>query len=72
MLPSAPVLRFAVAGLLTRDYLVLPDGRVAIDIPGGNLLFTAAGLGVWDKHVGLIARINEDYPQEWLEKFQIF
>lgn len=72
MQPSAPFLRFAIAGLLTRDYLVLPDGRVAVDVPGGNLLFTAAGLAVWDKDIGLIARINEDYPQEWLENFKTY
>lgn len=65
-----PFLRFLVAGRLTRDYLVLPDGRVAVDILGGNLLYTAAGLAMWDEAIGLLARINEDYPQEWIEEIQ--
>ncbi len=67
---TTPFLRFAVAGLLTRDYLVLPDGQVAVDILGGNLLYTAAGIALWDEAIGLLARINEDYPQEWLQQIQ--
>jgi len=67
---SAPFLRFIIAGQLTRDYLVLPDGQVAVDILGGNLLYTAAGLAIWDQHAGLLARINEDFPQDWLVKIR--
>lgn len=67
---TTPFLRFAVAGSLTRDYLVLPDGRVAVDILGGNLLFTAAGIALWDEAIGLLARISEDYPQEWLHQIK--
>lgn len=64
---SAPFLRFAIAGLLTRDYLVLPDGRVAVDILGGNLLYTASGTAMWDENIGLLSRVNENFPQEWLK-----
>ncbi len=67
MLNSAPFLRFAIAGLLTRDYLVLPDGRVAVDILGGNLLYTAAGTAIWDEYIGLLSRVNESFPQQWLK-----
>jgi sugar/nucleoside kinase (ribokinase family) len=38
-------------------------------VPGGNLLYAAAGLGVWDSKVGLLARVGEDYPHEWLLSF---
>jgi hypothetical protein len=67
---SAPFLRFVIAGSLTRDYLVLPDGQVAVDILGGNLLYTAAGMAIWDQNIGLLAKISENYPQEWLLKIQ--
>lgn len=70
MINSAPFLRFVIAGLLTRDYLVLPDGQVVVDSIGGNLLYTAAGLAIWDQNIGLLARINEDYPQDWLMKMR--
>jgi sugar/nucleoside kinase (ribokinase family) len=64
--------RFLVAGQLTRNYVVLPDGTVKLDVPGGNALFAAVGLSVWepDPPVGLVARVGEDFPQEWLENFQ--
>ncbi|PKO18209.1 MAG: hypothetical protein CVU39_01865 [Chloroflexi bacterium HGW-Chloroflexi-10] len=70
MVSAAPFLRFVIAGLLTRDFLVLPDGNVLNDVPGGNLLYTAAGMALWDENIGFVGRINEDYPREWLEKFK--
>jgi sugar/nucleoside kinase (ribokinase family) len=60
---------FVIAGRLRRDYLLPPEGRPLIDVPGGNLLYAAAGLGVWDRNVGLLARAGEDYPHEWLQTF---
>jgi sugar/nucleoside kinase (ribokinase family) len=61
---------FVVAGRLTREYLLPPQGSPLLDSAGGNLLYTAGGLAVWDKHIGLIARINQDYPKQWLESFE--
>lgn len=60
---------FVLAGRLQRDYLLPPTGHPLIDVPGGNLLYAAAGLGVWDSRVGLLARVGEDYPHEWLRSF---
>jgi sugar/nucleoside kinase (ribokinase family) len=60
---------FVIAGRLHRDYLLPPTGRPLIDVPGGNLLYATAGLGVWDSQIGLLARVGEDYPQEWLLSF---
>jgi hypothetical protein len=61
---------FVLAGRLRRDYLLPPSGRPLIDVPGGDLLYAAAGLGVWDHQLGLLARIGEDYPHEWLRGFE--
>ena len=61
---------FVIAGRLRRDYLLPPEGRPLVDVPGGNLLYAAAGLGVWDSNVGLLARVGEDYPHEWLLSFK--
>lgn len=64
--------RFILAGKLTRNYLILPSGKTVFDAPGGNLLYAAAGLAIWepDPPPGLIARVGEDYPREWLEEFE--
>ena len=61
---------FVIAGHLRREYLLPPTGRPYIDVPGGNLLYTAAGLGIRDSHIGLLGRVGEDYPQEWLRSFE--
>jgi sugar/nucleoside kinase (ribokinase family) len=61
---------FAIAGKLTREYLLPPAGTPLLDKPGGNLLYAAGGLAVWDESIGLIARVNENYPHEWLEELE--
>lgn len=65
---SLPVLSFLIAGQLRRDYLITNNNKYFLDIPGGNLLYAAAGLGVWERDAGLIGRVGTDYPEEWLEK----
>ncbi|HNA89596.1 MAG TPA: carbohydrate kinase family protein [Anaerolineales bacterium] len=62
---------FAIAGKLTREYLIPPVGVPIIDSPGGSLLYAAGGLAVWDKNIALIARINESFPGEWLDAFYL-
>ena len=57
---------FVIAGRLSRDYLLPSQGRALIDVPGGDLLYAAAGLAVWDNDLGLLARAGEDYPHDWL------
>lgn len=68
---AAPSLSYIIAGQLRRDYALFPDGRVLLDVPGGNLIYAAVGLAVWKPEVlpGLVARVGEDYPREWLERF---
>lgn len=61
--------RFLIAGQLTRDYMVFPSGEALLDVPGGNALYAAVGLAIWepDPPPAIIARVGEDYPQEWLD-----
>ena len=57
--------RFVLAGLLRRDYILPPVGYPLLDAPGGNLLYAAGGLRVWEKEIGLLGRVGEDYPHQW-------
>jgi hypothetical protein len=74
---ASPLPRSLFAGQLSRDYAILPGGKLRLDVPGGNLLYAAAGFSVWEAglpdelqaHPGLLARVGEDYPQEWLDDF---
>jgi sugar/nucleoside kinase (ribokinase family) len=61
---------FLIAGRLTRDYLLPPVGLPMLDAPGGSLLYAAGGLAVWEKETGLIGRVGEDYPREWLRNLE--
>jgi sugar/nucleoside kinase (ribokinase family) len=63
-------IRFVIAGQLTRDFALLPNGKALVDVPGGNAAYAATGFGVWEKpeQAGILARVGEDYPHEWLEK----
>lgn len=62
--------RFLIAGRLTRNYIIFPSGEALIDAPGGNALYAAVGLAIWepDPPPAIIARVGEDYPQEWLDQ----
>lgn len=68
--PTHP--RFIFAGELRRDYAILPSGRPLIDVPGGSVLYAAVGAAVWepDPPPGIIARVGEDYPQDWIDSFR--
>jgi len=59
-------LTFAIAGKLTREYLLPPNGSPRLDSPGGNLLYATGGLSVWDGSIALISRVNQEYPIEWV------
>jgi sugar/nucleoside kinase (ribokinase family) len=63
--------RYIFAGELRRDFAILPSGRPLIDVAGGNVLYAAGGLAVWepDPPPGIVARVGEDYPEDWLEAF---
>jgi len=59
---------FLVFGHLTREYLLPATGKPQLDVAGGSLLYAAAGVRVWESSVGLVARVGNDYPREWLNK----
>lgn len=60
--------RFLVFGNLTREFLLPSIGQPRLDVPGGSLLYAAAGLRVWESDVGLVGRVGNDYPRAWLNE----
>jgi sugar/nucleoside kinase (ribokinase family) len=58
--------QFLVFGQLTREYLLPALGHPRLDVAGGSLLYAAAGLRVWESEIGLVGRVGNDYPREWL------
>lgn len=68
-LPDSP-LRFILAGRLNRDTILPISGLPQIDVFGGNLAFAAVGLKLWGGKAGLLTRVGQDYPLEWLDKLK--
>ncbi|WP_299024369.1 carbohydrate kinase family protein [uncultured Thermanaerothrix sp.] len=65
-------LRYVVAGRLQRDFILPLEGKPRLDVPGGGAIYAAVGILIWDHAVGLISRVGEDYPQEWLDSFATY
>src|SRR5450759_2383866 len=65
---ATPLLRYLVVGQLNRIFLILPDKKTRLDVLGGNLVYAASGLGLWETGIGLISRVGNDFPMEWIER----
>ncbi len=61
---------FVIAGTLSREYILPPSSPPLVDSPGGNLLYAAGGLAVWNSKMGLIGRVGEDYPRQWIRDLE--
>jgi len=58
---------YICCGGLRIDYLITPDRQAHVREMGGNALYAAVGARVWSDHVGLLARVGENYPTGWLD-----
>lgn len=61
---------YVIAGHVNREYILPSTGKPLLDVPGGSALYAAGGLLPWDKQVGVLARVGEDYPRPWLKEIQ--
>jgi sugar/nucleoside kinase (ribokinase family) len=61
---------FVIAGKLTREYILPYSGPPLLDSPGGSLLYAAGGMAVWHTNAGLVGRVDEGYPREWLHDLE--
>ena len=59
-----------MAGQLHRETIINMDGQIFIDQLGGNLAYTCTAYYLWAEGAGLLSRVAEDYPQEFIEKLQ--
>jgi len=62
------LLRYVIIGRLSRDTILTAEGKPYLDKPGGGLLYAAAGAAVWENGIGLVGRVGEDYPQDWIKQ----
>jgi sugar/nucleoside kinase (ribokinase family) len=60
---------FCVGGLRT-DFVITLDGRARLKEMGGNAIYTAAGARLWRDDIGVLGRIGENFPREWLAELR--
>jgi len=65
-----PILRFLIIGQLRREFILTQAGKAFLDLQGGSLLYAASGASVWDNGIGLLSRVGENYPHEWLDEIE--
>lgn len=58
---------FVIAGRIRREYILPFEGVPLLDAPGGDLMYAAGGLAIWEKNIGLVGRVSEDLPRQWLK-----
>ncbi|WP_456422273.1 carbohydrate kinase family protein [Thermococcus sp.] len=61
------MVEIVVLGHVSIDTIVFPDGK-RIDMPGGAAAAVATSASLAGAKVGLITKVGEDFPREWLEK----
>lgn len=57
-------------GRLQRDFILPFEGKPQLNVLGGNLPYAAAGYALWGGKAGLVARVNRDFPQAWLDQLR--
>jgi ribokinase len=60
-------MEFVTGGGLRIDYTITHDGQANLRQPGGNCVYAAVGVKLWDASVGIWARKGENYRNEWLD-----
>ena len=62
----SPILKNIIIGKLQREFVLPLSGKPVIDGPGGNLLYAACGLAIWENQGGLVSKVGEEYPRNWI------
>ena len=57
---------YLIIGKLSRDFILTESGDAVNDIPGGHLIYTAIGMSPMERNPALVARIGNNYPEEFL------
>lgn len=61
---------YLIIGTLRREFILTPANQLEVDLPGGDLLYAAAGTALWSRRIGLVGLVGEDYPREVLRALE--
>ncbi|MGQ0604775.1 MAG: carbohydrate kinase family protein [Anaerolineales bacterium] len=68
MLEQTNTIEYAFVGGLREDFFITASGEAHLHKIGGNAVYAAVGARLWAEVAGLIARVGDNYPPEWLEE----
>lgn len=54
-------------GRLNREFILPADAAPSLNQLGGNLAYAAAAFMQWGGNPGLVSRVNEKYPSQWMQ-----
>ncbi len=63
-------LPYFTAGGLRIDYIITADQQVHLRQMGGNAIYSAVGAKIWSADVGILSRVGENYPEQWLDQLK--
>jgi len=66
-MPGSFAVNMLIIGSLARETIINSQDQAFIDFPGGDILYAAYGAKVGGTPIGLITKISENYPQEWIQ-----
>jgi ribokinase len=52
------------------DYVITADRQVHLREMGGNAIYSAVGARIWGARVGILSRVGENYPPDWLARLE--
>lgn len=65
-----PVPDVVMLGCLRREFILPANAPASIDQPGGNLSYASFAALQWGASAGMVARVDQEYPEAWLGHFR--
>jgi len=63
-------LQYFTSGGMRIDYVITADRQVHLREMGGNAIYSAVGARIWATTVGILSRVGENYPHDWLARLE--
>jgi sugar/nucleoside kinase (ribokinase family) len=63
-------IKYGVIGAFTIDNVINNRGELGVYQCGGNAFYSAVGARLWSDSIGVVARIGDDYPREWVRQLE--
>ena len=63
-------MQYFTSGGMRIDFVITADRQVHLREMGGNAIYSAVGARIWAAGVGILSRVGENYPQEWLARLE--